>query len=51
MAGGRITEADIPTLTNAGLREIHDGSATSAEGRIDAERVGRIVTAAGERRR
>jgi copper homeostasis protein CutC len=51
MAGGRITEADIPTVIDAGLREIHVGSAACAEGRIDAERVGRIVAAAGGRRR
>jgi copper homeostasis protein len=51
MAGGRITEADIPTLTDAGLREIHVGSAACAEGRIDAERIGRIVTTARRRRR
>jgi copper homeostasis protein len=51
MAGGRITETDTPTLTNAGLREIHVGSAACTEGRTDAERVARIVTAAGGRRR
>jgi copper homeostasis protein len=47
MAGGRITEANIPTLTDAGLREIHVGSAACAGGRTDAERLGRIVAAGG----
>jgi copper homeostasis protein len=51
MPGGRISEADIPTLTKRDFREIHVGSAACAEGRTDAERVGRIVTIAGGRRR
>jgi copper homeostasis protein len=51
LAGGRITEADIPALTVAGLREIHVGSAACAGGRTDAERVRRIMAAAGGRRR
>ena len=51
MAGGRITEADIPTLTDAGLQEIHVGSASCAGGKTDAEKVRRIVTAAKGRRR
>jgi copper homeostasis protein len=43
MAGGRITEGDIPTLTDAGLREIHVGSAACAGGKTDAEKVRRII--------
>jgi copper homeostasis protein len=50
LAGGRITEADIPALTDAGLREIYVGSAACTGGRTDAEKVGRVVAAAGGRR-
>jgi copper homeostasis protein len=46
LAGGRITEADIPTLLGAGLGEIHIHSAACAGDRTDAEKVRRIVTVA-----
>ncbi|WP_406700455.1 copper homeostasis protein CutC [Singulisphaera sp. Ch08] len=44
-AGGRITEADLPAILGAGLKEIHIGSAACTGNRIDADKVRRMVEA------
>lgn len=46
MAGGRITEHDLPALVEAGLDEIHVGSAARTGGRTDPARVRRLREAA-----
>lgn len=46
MAGGSITIEDIPALRAAGLREIHVGSAAAPGGRVEADRVRRLVAEA-----
>ncbi len=48
LAGGRITEAEIPALIGAGIVEIHVGSAACSDGITDPEKVRRIVHAARE---
>jgi len=46
LAGGLVTEADLPALVSAGLGEVHVGSAACRGGRTDAGLVRRIVSAA-----
>ena len=43
MAGGHLTEADIPRLVAAGIRQIHVGSAAGPAGRTDVEAVRRLA--------
>jgi copper homeostasis protein len=43
MAGGRVTEPDIPFLLAAGLREIHVGSSVMTAGATDLGRVRSLV--------
>lgn len=43
MAGGSITEGQLPALRTAGLREVHVGSAVQIEGKTDAALVRRFV--------
>jgi copper homeostasis protein len=45
MAGGRVTEPDIPVLLAAGLREVHVGSSVMTAGATDPERVRSLVEA------
>lgn len=44
LAGGRITEADLPRLIRAGLPELHLGSAAVRDGQTRADLVRRIVS-------
>jgi copper homeostasis protein len=46
MAGGRISAADITKLAQAGLKEIHVGSAACTGEKTDVEKVRRIAAAA-----
>jgi copper homeostasis protein len=46
MAGGGITEADIPHLMQRGVREVHIGSAAATGGMPDPEKVRRLVVRA-----
>ncbi len=46
MAGGSIRESEVPALVEAGLAEIHLGSAAALEGATDAGLVRRIVALA-----
>ena len=45
MAGGRVSEDDIPKLTAAGLTEIHIGSAACSGDRTGADKVRGLVAA------
>ncbi len=49
MAGGSITLAQIRPILEAGVREIHLGSAACSGGVVDAGLVRRIVEAASMR--
>lgn len=44
LAGGRITEADLPLLLRSGLPELHLGSAASRDSQTRAHLVRRIVS-------
>ena len=46
MAGGRVTEEDLPALADAGVREVHVGSAVRRGERTDPLIVRRFVEAA-----
>lgn len=45
-AGGRINEADLPAILEAGLSEIHVGSAVCTGDCVDVDKVRRILTVA-----
>ncbi|SIN95324.1 copper homeostasis protein [Singulisphaera sp. GP187] len=45
-AGGRITEADLPAILGAGLKEFHIGSAACSGGMVLADKVRRLVEVA-----
>lgn len=46
LAGGRVTAEAIPELIEAGLSEVHVGSAACRDGRTDPDLVRRLVSAA-----
>jgi copper homeostasis protein len=45
MAGGAVTEADLPALRAAGVDEVHSGSSVAPGGTTDPDRVRELVAA------
>lgn len=46
LAGGRVREADLPTLASAGIKEVHGASAVMTDGETDPIKVRSLVLAA-----